>query len=233
MDGFIPKENLTAYERWELAAFDELQSKNPGNAPAAAPEAPPAPKAPTPEEIERIRTEARDAGHAEGLARGMAEGRAAGEAKGRADLAAEIANFATLIENQRRAFDALEESISAEVLDLSLAIARQVIRSSLKANPALMLPAIREAMAALVSQHGHPAVILNPADAAMVREALGDNMQHTGWRVLDDPTIERGGCRIENGGSEVDATLASRWRRVVDGLGGRTDWLEDASEPPR
>lgn len=229
MDGIIPKENLTAYERWELAAFDELQSidRSSKAAPVNAAEAPLAPTPPTAEEIEQIRAEARSAGHQEGLAKGTAEGRAAGEAQGRAALATEIAGFTKLIENQRQAFDALEETTSAAVLDLALAIAKQVIRTSLRADPALILPVVREAMAALVSQHGHPTLFLNPADAAMVRDALDDNLQHTSWRILDDPAVERGGCRVENSGSDVDATLATRWHRIVDGLGGRTDWLDE------
>jgi flagellar assembly protein FliH len=234
MDSFIPKENLTAYERWELAAFDEQQppSQAAKTGPASTPVAPP-PAAPTAEEIERIRSEARAAGHQEGLAKGLAEGRAAGEAQGRTALNAEIARFTTLIENRQRAFEALEEATSVDVLDLALAIAKQLIRASLKVQPALILPVVREAMAALVSQHGHPSLLLNPADAALVRDHLGDNLQHTGWRILDDPAIERGGCRVENVGSEVDATLATRWHRIVDGLGGRTDWLDQGPETPR
>ena len=42
MDDVIPKEKLTAYERWELAAFDETRQKPEAPTPATAspPEAP-------------------------------------------------------------------------------------------------------------------------------------------------------------------------------------------------
>ena len=35
-----------------------------------------------------------------------------------------------------------------------------------------------------------------------------------------------GGCRIESGTSEVDATLSTRWQRVLDTIGSSSDWLE-------
>ena len=31
MTGFLPKEKLTAYQRWEVAAFDEAELNRPGN----------------------------------------------------------------------------------------------------------------------------------------------------------------------------------------------------------
>lgn len=56
---------------------------------------------------------------------------------------------------------------------------------------------------------------------------MGDHLSHNGWRIIEDPSITRGGCRIELGASEVDATLETRWRRVIEAIGVTEDWLSD------
>ncbi len=89
------------------------------------------------------------------------------------------------------------------------------------------MPVVREAIASLPLHHGHPALFLTPEDAALVRQHLGEQLNHNGWRILEDSSLHRGGCRIESGASEVDATLETRWRRVLEAIGTTADWLDE------
>ena len=83
MTGFIPKEKLTAYQRWELAAFDEEEqaAEPPAQAGAHAAETPPQAEAPeepplvlpTAADIERMHNEAHEQGYAAGYTEGLAE----------------------------------------------------------------------------------------------------------------------------------------------------------------
>lgn len=249
--GFIPKEKLSAYERWELAAFDE-ESAAGNSAPVGSGPVPPAAakttavRLPTAEEIEQFYNDAHEsglaagqaAGHAEGYAAGHAEGLAAGHAEGRetgrvegyqeglAEAAAETAHIVALGDNLRRSLEALDQEIAEEVLAVAVEIASQVLRRSLQLRPELLLPVIREAMSALPLHNGHPALYLNPADAALVRTHLGEQLTHNGWRIIEDSNVSAGGCRIESGASEIDATLETRWRRVLEAIGTSSEWLE-------
>lgn len=235
-DAYIPKEKLSAYERWEVAAFDEAEriakamqeaaAASAVEAPAAEPPAPPVP-AIDPAELEALREQAFAEGRAAGYAAGLADGRRDGYADGEALIKAEIARLAALANEFSQALEAGEAQLADELLALALDIAGQVLRSSLKVKPELILPLVRDAIAALVNPHGHPALSLNPEDAALVRPQLGEQLAHTGWRILEDAQIARGGCKIDNSGAEIDATLATRWRRVVESLGQKTDWIED------
>lgn len=239
MDTFIPKEKLTAYERWELAAFDEAeQSARKAAAAAEAPPAsvasePPAPPLPDPAEIERqiqeALTQAREAGHADGYRDGYAQGEAAGREAGLAEMNTATARLAGLADSFLAAMRPNEAQVAGDLLELALQVARQVIRTEIRSHPEWLLDVIREAMLALPSQHGHPTLYVNPSDAVLVRERLAETLAHTGWKIAEDPTIEPGGCRIENGPSEVDATLVSRWRRVVETIGTRVDWHDGTS----
>ena len=94
-------------------------------------------------------------------------------------------------------------------------------------KPELILPVVKEAVATLHPNVGHPVLFLHPDDAALVRTHLGDQLAHNNWRILEDPALTRGGCRVEVGASEVDATLETRWRRVIEQIGISRDWLAD------
>lgn len=240
MDSLIPKEKLTAYERWELAAFDEAEraaqaaeADQLAASTAEAPSAPVAPPMPDMAEIERQIQEAfaaaREAGHAEGYRDGYATGEAAGNAAGLAEMRQETERIVALADAFATALRSSEAQLSAEVLDLALHVARQVVRVQVRSHPEWLVDVVREAMLALPSQHGHPTLYVHPADANMVRERLADSLAHTGWRIAEDPSIEPGGCRVENGASEVDASLASRWKRVVEAIGTRADWHDGTS----
>lgn len=216
MTGFIPKEKLTAYQRWELAAFDEAEKA----AQAAVTEAVPEVALPTAEEIDRIHSDAQEAGYAAGHAAGYEAGLAAAQA--------EVEHLAALGENLRQQLQSIDQEISESVLAVAVETARQVLRQSLRLHPELLLPVIREAIGALPLHHGHPALFLAPDDVSLVRQHLGEQLSHNGWRILEDSSLSRGGCRIESGASEVDATLETRWRRVLEAIGTSADWLDEA-----
>ncbi len=238
MTGFIPKEKLTAYQRWELAAFDEAereaaQSRPPEaeagarqapeipETPEAEAEAPPPPvDLPTAEDIEKMYADAHESGYAGGYEEGIARGRA------------DAAQIGALLGNLQRALQEIDQRVADQLLELALEIAGQVLRQSLRVNPELLLPAVREAVAALAPHHGHPVLFVHPDDAALVRTHLGDQLANAGWRIFDDAAIEAGGCRVELGASEVDATLETRWRRVVESIGASRDWPDSGTKPP-
>ena len=46
-------------------------------------------------------------------------------------------------------------------------------------------------------------------------------------RIIEDNALTPGGCRVELGSSEVDATLETRWRRVIESIGINQEWLSD------
>lgn len=219
----IPKEQLTAYQRWELNAFREAGDAADGveAAEAETPE-PPALVLPTAEDIERIHREA----WAEGFRMGKEEGRQAGLEEGKlaaVEYTERLRAFTEALETERTRADG---EVAEEVLELALAIARQVIRATLRVKPELMLELVREALLNLPSLSGHTRVVVHPDNADLVREWLAHEHNHLGWKVLEDPHMEPGGFRFDNPHSELDATLPTRWQEIVSCLGSETEWLE-------
>ncbi|MFX3880801.1 FliH/SctL family protein, partial [Streptococcus suis] len=83
---------------------------------------------------------------------------------------------------------------------------------------------VREAINQL--PHQHTAIYLNPEDASVVRSHIGDQLTHAGHRIFEDGAIARGGCKVESGGSQIDATVPTRWDRIVESLVDGAEWLE-------
>ncbi len=201
----IPKEQLSAYQRWELNSLDETEAEK---------VSPPVVVLPTAEEVEHIHQQA------------SREGYAAGYQEGKRKVDAELARLTQLMSALDASLLDFDESISQSLLALALDIAKQMLRGALKARPELVLPVIREAVSSLPHANQHPHLKLHPDDADLVRSLMEDELNHYHWKVIEDDRVERGGCQVETANSEIDATLESRWKRVLAALGREGSWLD-------
>lgn len=169
----------------------------------------------TAEEIERLLQEAREKGHATGHAAGYAEGKLLARAEG--------ARLVALTTQFDAALSVFDQQVVEDLLALALDVARQIIRQAIAVKPELLLETIHEALAQM--QHPHATIHLHPEDASLVRSYFGDQLAHAGHRIQEDRRLERGGCKIEAGGSQIDASMATRWQRIVASLGSNAEWL--------
>jgi flagellar assembly protein FliH len=211
----LPKEQQSAFERWEMRSFGDTR-----------PSAQPAAVAPTPkigvEEIAAIREEARARGHAEGFA----EGRAEGLAQGRAEGAAEVDHLRQVALQLGQEAARADQAIAGDVLDLALDLAKAMLKTALAVRPELVAPIVSEAIRYLPSLQQPALLMLNPLDAAIVKTQMQDELDKAGWRIVEDAQIQRGGCRIDTATNQIDATIDARWQRLAEALGKHAEWLE-------
>ncbi|GLS04920.1 hypothetical protein GCM10007860_20680 [Chitiniphilus shinanonensis] len=231
----IPREELTAWERWELGALNEEAEERaraaqvpPAPSPEPEPVAPPAPEPeptppapepeppappepevqwPTAEEIEAIQQQAQR----EGFEAGLEAGRLAAEV--------EVSRLKAVLEDLQHMATQLDAELADKVLDLALVIARQQARKEIQADRERLLPVVREAVAALPPLRVPARIALNPADHDAVEGLLGGELPADIWRLVPDPQVEAGGCRIESATSSADLTLSARWANLVRVLG--------------
>lgn len=170
------------------------------------------PSLPTAEQIETIQAQA--------YSEGFELGRRDGEAAGRAELAEQQQCLATLLGVLARPFEELDVQVEQELVALALAVARHLVRRELRTDPGQIIAVVREALGALPSAEREVRVLLHPEDAALVRASLGETGEESYWRILEDPVLSRGGCRVEAGASHVDARLESRLNAVVAAVWG-------------
>jgi len=202
----ITKEQLTAFERWELASFDSHPGgKRHGSALA------------TVAELENIRQQAHDEGYA--------QGRDAGYAAGIQQARTEAAQVHTLLQNLQDALNQMDGQLAQSLLDLSLEIARKMTGEILRAKPEVILKIIGDAISGLPHFNQNAHLTLHPDDAELVRKQMGEQLSHAGWKIFTDAQIKRGGCRVETAHSQVDAATEARWKRIVESIGQDKSWL--------
>lgn len=212
----IPKNQASgAYPRWQVPDFDGTRppvattTSEPVPQPEIVQQSPleiaPGIQLPTAEELENLQEGARQ----EGYQVGYVEGASAAQDEAQAIHA--------LVHNLDEALNQFENTIAEDILKLSLEIARQVIRDSIKLQPELILTVIREALEQFPQNNA--VIRLNPQDITLVRQHIQENLDQFGHRLVHDESIQRGGCIIESQGGQIDAQVATRWRRAVEHLG--------------
>jgi flagellar assembly protein FliH len=200
----IPKEQLSAYQRWELSALDDPQPAPDVNAV----------QLPTAEELDQIHQQAYQEGFAAGMKDGLQEAQTSVEAMNRL--------MGGLIESLQQ----FDQELADETLELAVEVAKQIVRESIRLKPDIAVSVVRDAMASLPHSNQHVILHLNPQDSALVRAYLDKEGHHGTWRIMEDAHIERGGCRLETASSEIDATVENRWKRIISALGSDINWIE-------
>ena len=151
--------------------------------------------------------------------RGHEDGHAAGHAAAMQVRAQHAAEMARVLDALRGRFGELESDGAEQLLTLAVTIEREVMRREMDVDRAAVMPALHEAVHAVIDQQAHPRVHMNPQDLAHLRDSLDADGLLKGCRFIADPAISRGGCRVETGHSDVDATIESRWNRVLAAVG--------------
>ena len=154
--------------------------------------------------------------HKEAFEQGLAEGRQAG----RAEVKAQVDRLAGMFYDLAKPFEALDTEVERELLTLAMALARQIVRRELKADPTQIIGIIREAIAALPVATRDVRVHLHPEDATVVRQHLAPTENERAWTIIEDPVMARGGCQITTNTSRIDARLETRLGSILSELLG-------------
>lgn len=237
----IPKEQQSAYQRWEMTSFGDdrpstlaqrVAAAEAAAAAAAVPasiDLPPQIALPSVEELEAMREAARQDGYAQGLeegrASGHAEGYADGARQGKQQAEHELQQLRSIAATFSDAVNAADETIATDVLELALRLARGMVRTAFDVRPELILDVVRDAIDRLPSLQKPAVMTLNPEDAILVREGMADELRDGGWRIVEDAQLVRGGCKVETASNQIDAQAQARWQRLTHALNSNVDWL--------
>ena len=214
----IPKELQSAYQRWEMASFGDER-------PSVVAKRPKPVDLPTEADVAAIRERAHadgfQAGHAAGLAVGAAEAHSAGRAASKVELE----HLRSIAAEFGSAVNLADQTIANDLLDLALQLAHGMLKTALTVKPELILPVVREAIEYLPVLQQPALLMLHPDDAHVVRDGIGEELDKGGWRVVADPQVGRGGCKIDTPSNQIDAQASARWTRLTHALGRDLDWL--------
>jgi flagellar assembly protein FliH len=173
------------------------------------------------EDVEqRAHKEAFAKGHAAGLAAARAE-----QEKGLNQIKAQVMNIDRMLTAIAQPFKDLDAQVEEQLVQLSVTIARQLVRRELRMDPAQVIAIIRETVALLPAATRDVRVHLHPDDATVVREKLATPTADRAWTIVEDPVMTRGGCRVMTDTACIDQRLETRIQSIIATMLGeeRTD----------
>lgn len=201
----IPKENAGQARRWQCPPVSGGQS---GQAAVTGPV--------TAEAIEQIQKaayqEAYDQGYDEGIKQGLARAQEQTE-----ELTGLLKQSLT---NLARPFEYLDREVEQQLVELAVSIARQIVRREIKTDPGQVIATVREAMLQLPVAGRKVYVYLHPEDLVLVKDKLSPSENDTYWQLLDDPTLNRGDCKVRTDSSFIDATVERKLASIVSNILG-------------
>jgi flagellar assembly protein FliH len=164
---------------------------------------------------EAVWQQVRDAAYAEGLAAAQAEI----DAK-LLQLEDQAHRLAALCDLQARPLARIDGEVEQQLAELAIAIARQLLRRELKIDPSQVIAVVRETVGLLPAAARDVRVIVNPEDATLIRERLVTPHSEVAWRLVEDPMLSRGDCRVATDTAQIDARLESRLNAAIAALLG-------------
>ncbi len=146
----------------------------------------------------------------EAYAEGLEQGKKKGYTLGLAEIQTQANRLMQIIAVLHEPLSQLDDQIEKELVSLSIAIARQIVRRELKTDPDQIVAVVREAVASLPVGSRNIYLHLHTEDAALVRNALSLTGNDKTWRIVEDPILTRGGCKVVTDVSQIDATIDTR-----------------------
>jgi flagellar assembly protein FliH len=193
-------------QQWQPPAMGERRTADSPAARAALP---------TAAQLEELQAQAKVEGFEQGRNEGQEYGHREGLEEGRNALREKLAQLDTLIAGLQQPFEDLDDQVEREIVTLVVNMVRQLVRREVKTDPGYIIGVVREALGILPVSSRNIRVLLHPEDAGLVREAyaVGDSEQK--WQLVEDPVVQRGGCKVITETSQVDATLDSRLNTLI------------------
>lgn len=226
----IPKEQLTAYERWELPLLDASGNEIPRVEEREV-------KPLTAADIDEIRqaaredgfqegrdagfqqgfTEGHEKGHQEGLETGLAEGREKGEREGldasQKDVTDKLERLEQVMGELLEPISRHQDELESALVNLTTELARAVVCRELAMDSSQIQSVVRRAIEALPSTSENVRIHVHPDDAALVGDVA--TRLDAPASIVEDTALRPGGCRVETRNSLVDFTVEKRFQKAV------------------
>jgi flagellar assembly protein FliH len=191
---------------WDLPAVNgrSVQGRRPGK---------------TVSELEEVERRAYEEAFAKGREAGLAAAKA--ETQGAlTQLQSQVQRLEATLASLSKPLDQVNTEVEQQLMNLTLTIARHLVRRELRIDPAQVIAIIRETVALLPAAARDVRVHMHPDDAAVVRERLATPTADRAWTIIEDPVMTRGGCRVTTETALIDARVETRLNQAIAAMLG-------------
>lgn len=138
------------------------------------------------------------------------------------DAANEIETFKNELKKFYSAKQEVFDAIMPEIMNISVDIAKKIIKTEVQENPELILSNIHECLKTLSKEETKLMIKLNPADAPIVKTQIPEMLECAGLEVkviiMPDASITQGGAIIQTTNGITDVTIDTQIDIVTKAL---------------
>lgn len=134
----------------------------------------------------------------------------------------EIANFKNQLAKFYNAKQEVFDAIMPEIMNISIDIAKKIIKTEVQENPELILSNIQQCLNTLSKEETKLMIKLNPADVPLVKKNISEKLEAAGLEVkvmiMPDDGITQGGAIIQTTNGITDVTIDTQIDIVTKAL---------------
>ena len=181
------------------------------------------------EEFQAKEAALRQEGYAQGFVQGHAQAMVEAQQRIQAYIEGQgqqaARDIAQLLRSVQDEWDQARQQLAEQILQLAIDIARQVLLRQPRMDAAALQALVQEATRLMEAEVEQVSVHLNPTDFALLQAADSGALTEWSRQLRPDPDVAMHGCVVRTGTRSVDASLATRWQRVVASLGLEQVWV--------
>ena len=151
---------------------------------------------------------------------GFRDGQAAGRQGAEDEVRQIVEKLAVTVADVAGARREVVRRAEADIVQLSIEIARRILHRELSVDPSALEGLIRAALEKLGSQEAYR-VRVHPDQEQLVRACLQRTRRQGEIEVVSDPSQARGGAVFEIGRGSLDASVETQLREIERGLADR------------
>ncbi len=125
--------------------------------------------------------------------------------------------FASSVSKLEEAIAQVEHVVAAEVVDLALLVAQQLIGVEIQRDPEILITTVSEALAQFPHE-GNVCIRLHPDDLELIRREMSEREDVSRVEWQEDLSISLGDCIVETPTRLIDASIESRLGAVRNSL---------------
>lgn len=114
------------------------------------------------------------------------------------------------------------ESIAPDVLEISLDIAKKIIKKEMTENPEILLENIKDILKGLSKEESKITLKVNPTQVSLLKQGMPEALSIAGLEakvlIIPEETIMEGGCMLTTTNGVIDATIETQLAIISEAL---------------
>lgn len=151
----------------------------------------------------------------EAYAQGYAEGHDKGMLQAQSETNRRLQTFDALLDAMAKPFEDINQQTLDTLARLAGKIARCLVKRELRTEPETIIALVRDTVSILNSSAEKLNVFLNPDDAVLIQNITRTSSEKSRWKLIDDPMIPRGDCRVTSRDATIDGSLMARINTII------------------